>query len=267
MTTSRSTPFRVLIVDDEPPARARLRGALSREPDFEVVGEAEDGPGAIEQIGELVPDLVFLDIRMPGMDGFAVLRELHAETAPYVVFVTAYSDRAVEAFQVHALDYLMKPFDDARFGDMLAHVRERLGENGGEGDSSGDDDATEAAEGAEAGEEGEVRSFPARRIRVQEGQRTRFIPVDDVEYLSADGNYVVVHAGPKEYRIRTTLSAMGRKLDRRQFIRIHRSHMVNIEALREIQPWFSGDYLAILNDGTELRVSRNYRDRILRPTL
>lgn len=256
-------PLRVLIVDDEPLARRRIRGALRRHPDVEVLGDAADGEEAIERIRALSPDLVFLDIRMPGPDGLEVLSRLDPAHRPHVVFVTAHDDRALDAFRVHALDYLVKPFEDDRFDDMLDHVRMRLDTGREETETRLRALLDDALRHRNAS--GNTTPSHASRLRVTRGERTRFIDVGSVRYLEADGNHVVLHAD-EEHRIRTTLTGLLERLDPRRFVRIHRSTVLNLDHLKEIQPWFSGDYIAILVDGRQLRVSRHYRDGLLRLT-
>ncbi|HSJ10081.1 MAG TPA: LytTR family DNA-binding domain-containing protein [Longimicrobiales bacterium] len=249
-----SARIRAVAVDDEPLALRRIRKALERHPDVELVAEIGDGDSAAEELPALRPDLLFLDIRMPGRDGFEVLAALPPEDRPLVVFVTAYDDHALGAFRVHAADYLVKPFDDARFDEMMSHVRTRLQR----------DRASLRAElqGLLTGV-GAAPAF-ARRIRVSTDQRTQFVPVTSIRYLQADGNYVVIHATDGEHRIRARVSELHERLDPGVFVRIHRGTVLNLEFLREIQPWFSGDYVAILDDGEQLRISRRYRDDIMR---
>lgn len=254
-------PIRVVIVDDEPLARDALRLALKREADVAVVAECGDGEAAVEAIQAHEPDLVFLDVQMPGLDGFDVIERIGVGRMPGVVFVTAYDAHAVRAFEVHALDYVLKPFDDERLADVLAHARARLAqERGGEMAQ-----ALAALLRESAGSGG--RPDHARRIMVQHDERLRFVPVDAIDYLEADGNYVRIHAGAEAHRIRATLTGLLGQLDPRQFIRIHRSTVVNVSRIREIQPWFGGDYVALLGDGRKLKVSRRYRDGLLRTTL
>jgi two-component system, LytTR family, response regulator len=254
-------PLRAVIVDDEPLARDAVRLALEREGDVAIVAECGDGEAAVRAIQTHEPDLVFLDVQMPGLDGFGVIERIGVDRMPGVVFVTAYDEHALRAFEVHALDYVLKPFDDARFGDVLAHARSRLGrERDGEAAR-----ALAALLRHGAGAAGPAGY--ARRIMVEQDERLRFVPVEAIDYLEADGNYVRIRAGPEEHRIRATLTGLQERLDPHQFIRIHRSTVVNVTRVREIQPWFGGDYVAILQGGAKLRVSRRYRDGLLRTTL
>ena len=260
----RTEPPRVLravIVDDEPLARDAVRLALARAVDVEVVAECGDGEAAVRAIQAHEPDLVFLDVQMPGLDGFDVIERIGEARMPGVVFVTAYDEHALRAFEVHALDYVLKPFDDARFADVLRHARLRLAQ-----ERDGETARTLAALLREAAVPGRSAAY-ARRIMIEEDERHRFVPVDAIDYLEADGNYVRLHAGTAEHRIRATLAGLLEQLDPRQFIRIHRSTVVNVNRIDEIQPWFGGDYVAILRDGRKLKVSRRYRDGLLRTTL
>lgn len=248
--------IRVVVVDDEPLARGRVVAALARHPDLEVVGEAEDGDEAVELLRSLQPDVAFLDVRMPGRDGFEVLRALAPRERPFVVFVTAFGDRAVDAFRVHAVDYVVKPFDDDDFDDAVSRVRGRLA---AAQPAAGENQLAALLAALPA-----TAPQPATRVRVQDDGRTFFVPVASIRFLEADGNYVVLHTPDAQHRIRATLSGLLERLDASRFVRIHRSTVVNLDALREVQPWFSGDYLAILDDGHQLRVSRHFRDDLLR---
>lgn len=256
----------VLIVDDEPLARDTVRDALSGEQDIRIVAECGTGEEAVAAVREHGPDLVFLDIRMPGLSGFEVLGELD-EATPDIVFVTAHDEHALRAFEVNAVDYLLKPFSDERFRETMRRVRER---------SSGSTGASprqlrrllrrlEADRDMDAAEpqEGPVGEY-ARRFMVRSGDRIRFVAADEVDWFEADGNYVVLHVGEEDHRVRSTLSGMEEQLDPADFVRVHRSAIVNLDSVREVQPWFSGDYVAILTTGDRVKVSRTYRDGLLR---
>lgn len=246
--------IRAIAVDDEPLALLRIRKALERHADVELVEAIADGEAAVERIAEAVPDLLFLDIHMPGRDGFEVLTALPPEQRPLVVFVTAYDEHAIRAFQVHATDYLIKPFDDARFDEMMNNVRSRLRRSRG---------VLEYELEGLLSDLGRTSGY-AQRLRVTADQRTQFVPVASVHYLTSDGNYVILHTADTEHRIRATLTELHDRLDPSVFVRVHRGTILNLEYLREIQPWFSGDYMAILLDGRQLRISRHYRDDILK---
>jgi len=246
--------LRVLIIDDEELARQRIRRLLAREEDVEVVGEASDGAQAVESIRSLGPDLVFLDVQMPEVDGFAVLERLRPSPAPAVVFVTAHDDYAVRAFEVHAVDYLRKPFDAARFREAFSRARGRVAGAGAE----------ERARRLEA-LLAQVETHPPKsreRFMVRSDGRLYFVRIDDIDWVEAAGNYVKLHVGRETHLMRETMAGIEKMLDPSRFLRIHRSAIVNLDRVREMQPWFSGEYTVILRDGTQLRLSRVYRDRL-----
>ena len=253
-----SSVLRIVIADDEPLARAAIRAALAAHDSIEIVGEASDGDEALALLRRESVDVVFLDIRMPGLDGFGVLDALDPGSRPAVVFVTAFDDHAVRAFDVHAVDYLVKPFDDKRFADALVHARQRVDA----GRRGAFDDRLDAL--LAAGSEGRPEPYHSR-IQVREGPHIRFVLVRDVRYVESDGNHLQLHlADGSTARIRRSLKDLMAVLDPRRFVRIHRSTAVNLDFVREIQPWFSGDYVALMRAGEELRVSRHYRDSLLR---
>ena len=210
-----------------------------------------NGRAAVAAIDRHCPDLVFLDIQMPGLDGFDVVEQVGPDRMPPVVFVTAYDRHALQAFRLHALDYLLKPFDDERFGEMLLHARHQIGR-------ARAGDLSERLSALIAG-----RSF-ATRILIRDGDRMEFMPVAAIHWIEAAGNYVKVHSGSRVELVRVTLSSLVERLDPAVFARIHRSVVVNLAMVREIHPWYGGDYKAVLTDGRELRVSRRYRERLLR---
>ena len=265
-------PLRIVTVDDEPLARDCIRLALRGEPGCEIVAECPDGERAAETIEREAPDLVFLDVQMPGLDGFGVIERIGAERMPPVIFVTAFEEHALRAFQVHALDYLLKPFSDARFREALGHARRRIHtEHDGElgrrlqallRDVHGGAHPTASAPPAPA-----PGSPYATWLTVSAQNRTQFVRVDEVDWMEADGKYVRLHAGGRAHLIRSSLAAVAERLDPAHFVRIHRSTVVNVARIREVQPWMGGDHLAILRDGTQLRVSRTYRGALLRPDL
>jgi len=247
--------LRVLIVDDEPPARARVRRYLAADPEFEVVGEAGSGTEAIEAVARLEPDVVFLDVQMPGLDGFGVLAELDARgRLPHVVFVTAYDAYAVRAFEVHAVDYLLKPFSEERFARALERIKERV--------RGRVDDVDRRLRELLAG----VASRPGylERILVPDGERSVLLEVTRIDWIEAERNHVRLHVGDASYLVRGTIKALEARLDPAHFLRIHRSWIVNVGRIREIHPWSHGDQLIVLRDGTELIMSRRYRDRLAR---
>ena len=251
--------IRALIVDDEPLARDCIRLALEATDDLRVVGECQDGESAVRAIERLRPDLVFLDVQMPGVDGFDVIERVGAEAMPPVIFVTAYDRHAVRAFQCHALDYILKPFDDERFHEAVRHARARLG-----AERRGDFAERLAALVERHAGGGQA---PIRRLMVRDGDRIHYVSVDAVDFMEADGNYVRLHVGARSHLVRTTLSHLDGRLDPAHFMRIHRSTIVNLDRIAEVQPWAGGDYVAILRDGRRLKVSRTYREALLQPTL
>ena len=226
--------IRTVIVDDEPLARQGLRLRLERERDIEIVGEASDGPTAIDVIRRTGPDLVFLDVQMPGMNGFDVLGEMASLPLPVIVFVTAHDEFAIRAFEVEATDYLLKPFTQERFDEALRRARRSL-----------------------AGSE------PLERIAVRSRDAWVILRADEIEWLEAAANYVEVHARGKEYLIRSTISNLEARLDSRRFFRIHRSTIVNADRITEIRSDAHGDYDVTIAGGKALRMTRNYSDRLL----
>ncbi len=275
---------RVLIVDDEALARQRVRRLLQNEADVEVVGEAETGREAVAMIRELQPDLVCLDVQMPGLDGFGVLEELDGGPVPMVLFITAYDEHAQRAFDVHAVDYVLKPVDADRFRAAFDKARkqranavaaERLGElletvrrlaDGSAASAGAADLAAGLAAGAAAGSAAAVPGAGngryASRILVKQDGRMFFVKTTEIDWIEADRNYVRLHVGKTAHTIRERISHLEETLDPRLFARIHRSTIVNLNRVREMQQWFSGDYVVILEDGTRLRLSRHYRDRV-----
>ncbi|WP_291160244.1 LytR/AlgR family response regulator transcription factor [Gemmatimonas sp. UBA7669] len=276
--------MRVLIVDDEALARQRVRRLLQNEADVEVVGEAETGREAVAMIRELQPDLVCLDVQMPGLDGFGVLEELDGGPVPMVLFITAYDEHAQRAFDVHAVDYVLKPVDADRFRAAFDKARkqranavaaERLGElletvrrlaDGSAASAGAADLAAGLAAGAAAGSAAAVPGAGngryASRILVKQDGRMFFVKTTEIDWIEADRNYVRLHVGKTAHTIRERISHLEETLDPRLFARIHRSTIVNLNRVREMQQWFSGDYVVILEDGTRLRLSRHYRDRV-----
>jgi two-component system LytT family response regulator len=249
-----NTPHtRVLVVDDEPLARERLRTLLRDEPGFEIVGEAGDGTTAAESIVALSPDLVFLDIQMPGADGFDVIDAVGADRMPSVVFVTAYDRYALRAFDVHALDYLLKPFDRVRFRQALARARQQR-----EHMSGGDLERRLTA----IVQDLKPAKARADRFVVKSAGRIFFVRTAEIDWIEAAGNYVKLHVGNDSYLIRETMTSVEARLSPDLFVRIHRCHIVNIEQVRELQPWFNGEYVVFLKTGTRLTLSRGYRERL-----
>ncbi len=261
---------RVLVVDDEPLARARVVDLVRSRAPQAAVREAGNGDTAVELIGGWAPDVVLLDIQMPARSGFDVIEAIGAERMPPTVFVTAHDAFALKAFDVAAVDYLLKPFDDERFnaawqrvaerhstGELVAQARvmsalldvTRGGANGSTNVAAGGGSSTETW---------------TDRVVVKQDQRTMVVMLADVQWIESDGNYVVLHAGKDKYPLRETLSSLESRLDPRRFVRIHRQTIVELRAMKELQPWFGGDQIMILRDGTRLKVSRNYRATVAR---
>lgn len=239
--------IRVLIADDEAPARDKLQRWLSEQPDIEVVARSEDGLQAAAAIEQLRPEVAFLDIQMPGLNGLEVAAQLEQATAPLIVFVTAYDEHAVKAFDLNAADYLLKPYDKERLHRSLARVRERLGD----GQSRASAVVTARAQPG-AGD----------RLLVPEGERLQLIDSDAIDWLEADDNYVHVHAASRTYLLRRTLQDLLAQLGEQRFARIHKSAAVNISAIGSLTPLFKGDYEVSLRNGGTLRLSRRYKDAL-----
>ena len=263
--------IRTLLVDDEPLARDGLRVRLSRESDIEIVGEASDGPTAVDAILALRPDLVFLDVQMPGFDGFDVVSRTAAQHLPNIVFVTAFDRYALRAFVVHALDYLLKPIAHRRLQEALRRVRTELDR----------DASVESAERLramlEARDAESIRTAPAApqseasvgtphaaRFTVRDGERFVLLRTAELDWIEASANYLRFHVGAKVFQVRMTMAELERRLDPAQFCRIHRSTIVNLDRVREIKPEWHGEYQVVLTTGATLRLSRSYRDRLLR---
>jgi two-component system LytT family response regulator len=253
-----STPIRTLVVDDEPLAREGIRLRLRGDSGFVVVGECGDGAQALETIAEMRPDVVFLDVQMPGLTGFDVVDELGDE-APAVVFVTAYDQYALRAFEVHALDYVLKPFDDERFTETLRRVRVRLAER--RAGRLEERLAGLLGDLRMGGAEGAPRHYP-RRLAVRDAAKIAFVDVDQLDWVEADGDYVRLHCGAASHMVRRTMAQLETRLDPDRFVRIHRSTIVSVDRVRELRPTFHGEYVVVLKDGTRLKLSRGYRPRV-----
>jgi two-component system LytT family response regulator len=249
--------IRTLVVDDEPVARARVLSLLRDESDIEVVGECSTGPQAVSVIEATSPDLVFLDVQMPQMDGFALARTL-GHDMPAVVFVTAYDEYALAAFEIHALDYLLKPFSAERFRSALTHARQHLAKRqagaGGRQLASRLPDAP-VAETTRAGEQGR-----RDRLVIKSSGRIYFVRINDIDWCEASGNYVRLHIGQQTHLVRGTMSHLESQLDPGQFVRIHRSAIVNVERIQELQSTANGECTVFLQSGARLTMSRGYRE-------
>jgi two-component system, LytTR family, response regulator len=245
--------MRTLIVDDEPLACDRIRMLLDGEPELEIVAECRNGNDALRAIERLNPDLVFLDIQMPELTGFEVLERLNPARIPVVVFVTAYDQYALKAFEVSALDYLLKPFDRERFQRALDRARAELDRRkSGAVNEKVLKLLLELRRGKKC----------VDRLIVRTGGRVLFLRIDEIDWIEAAGNYVRLHAGKEEYLYRETMTKLEEQLNPDRFARVHRSTIVNIERIKELQPWFRGDYMILLRDNSKLLLSRTYRGRL-----
>jgi len=247
---------RTIIVDDEPLARDKTRRYLERESDVEIIAECCDGKEALETIERLRPNLVFLDVQMPELDGFEVLESLDPEALPAIVFVTAFDQYAIRAFDVHAIDYLLKPFDPQRFAAAMSRVRETLGQPAAP--TGMEDQLRRLLE-----EVRQQRPAFAERLVVKSSGRVVFIKVAQIDWVDAAGNYVKLNLhGGESHLLRETMAGLERRLDPQKFLRIHRSTIINVERIQELQQQFHGDYLVVLEDGQRLTLSRSYRERL-----
>jgi len=248
-----SLPIRVLLVDDEPLGREMLREMLEEDAQAAIVGESVNGREAADAIQKLSPDLVFLDVQMPEVGLFDVLELLNPVQLPRVIFVTPYDHYAVRAFEVHALDYLLKPFDRERFDACWQRAKAQILRDRS---TSVDHRILALLEDLKAG------SRYLERLVIKAGGRVYFLRTDEIDWIEAQGNYVSVHSGKKSHLLRETISSLDSQLDPKQFVRIHRSSIVRVDRIQELQPWFHGEYRVILNTGTQLTLSRNYRDNL-----
>ncbi len=245
--------IRALIVDDEPLAREGLRRLLDEDQEIECVAECGDGPAAVQAVREKLPDLLFLDVQMPEMDGFEVLQSLEESVLPLVIFVTAFEEHAIRAFEVHALDYLLKPLDTQRFREAVERAKAELQDRG-----------KQAAIGRIITMLGSLR--PSRhttdRIMLKSAGKITFLPVEEIEWVEAQGDYVCLHTPGKKHLLREKISVLEEQLSPDRFLRIHRSTIVNVNRVKEMQPLYHGDYAVLLYDGTRLTLSRSFRDRV-----
>jgi two-component system LytT family response regulator len=243
--------IRTLIVDDEPLARERIVDMLVGDSEVELIGECGDGLAAVAAIEAQKPDLLFLDVQIPELDGFGVLEAI--EQTPVIVFVTAYDQYALRAFEVHALDYLLKPFDRERFDKALQRAKYQI-----ERERAGAAPQELVALLADL----KSRPKPLERLVIKAGGRVFFMRADEIDWIEAAANYVRLHAGKEAHLLRETITGLAAKLDPDKFLRIHRSIIVNLDRVKELQPWFHGDYVIIMQDGAQLTSSRNYREQL-----
>jgi two-component system, LytTR family, response regulator len=259
--------IRTLVVDDEPLARAGVRALLGEDPEVEVVAECANGRQAVDAIHAHAPDLVLLDVQMPQVDGFAVVRQIGAARMPVVVFVTAFDQYALKAFEARALDYLLKPFTDERFRDVVArakeHVRQRrVGALGAQLAALLAGHAPPPA--SSAARPTAAPAEPPPRFLVRLGSRTTFVRVEDVDWVEASDYYAQLHVGGATHLVRETMQEIERRLDPRRFVRVHRSAIVNVERVREIRSGAGGRQEVVLRDGTRIPVSRGRREHVER---
>jgi len=251
--------IRALVVDDEPAARAAIRALLADDTDIHIVGECADGRTALDAIRGQAPDLLFLDIQMPEMDGFTLLRRLDPAEIPVVLFVTAYDQYALRAFEVHALDYLLKPFDDERFREAVAHAKQQV-RQGKLGALS--EQLAALLEGVGRPPAATSNGRYLKRLAIKAGGRVTILGVKDIDWIEAEGDYVKIHAGRAWHLLRETMKHLETQFDPARFVRIHRSTIVNVERIKELQPYFRGEYVVILQDGTSLKLSRGYKEHL-----
>lgn len=254
--------LRLVIVEDEPLVRRDLELLLAAEPEVDLVGAFGDGREALERIPALAPDLLLLDVRMPGLDGFALLEALPADAYGGVVFVSAFDEFALRAFEVAAVDYLLKPVDAERLGRALERARERLELRGSGVSADRIRELAQLFESARAGEAVSPRQGSARKLILRETSRIRIVPVETIRWIEADRNYAVLHTGEGRFSLRSSLADLVERLDPRRFVRIHRSTIVAIDQVKELRPGFRGEYRVELKDGTQLRLSRRYRGAV-----
>jgi two-component system, LytTR family, response regulator len=246
--------IRCLVVDDEPLGRDRIVALLKAIPDAEVVGTCSDGSEAVESVGELSPDLIFLDVQMPELDGFGVLAAISEQQRPEVIFVTAHDQYALKAFEVHAQDYLLKPFDADRLSAAFARAAERI-------------EGRRANRGINLQLQALLADLQQQRTRrtripIKADGRVMLLPVEQIDWIESADNHVKIHANKQVFTVRQTLQSLELTLSPQEFVRVHRGSMVNVARIREIQPWFNGEYVVLLHDGTQVKTSRGYRARL-----
>ncbi|HMG34076.1 MAG TPA: LytTR family DNA-binding domain-containing protein [Blastocatellia bacterium] len=245
--------IRTLLVDDEPLARRRIRRLLASDHEFEIVGECGEGTAAADAIISLKPDLVFLDVQMPEVDGFETLERVTGLDLPLIIFVTAYDSYALRAFEVSAVDYLLKPFDRSRFEKAVERAKARL---------ASDREGGFREQTLALLQQLKTRGNSLDRLVIKTSGRVFFLKTDEIDWIEAEGKYVRLHVGNDSYLLREAIGTLEAQLDPSRFPRIHRSTIVNIERVRELQPWFHNEYRVVLHDGTELMLSRSCRKKL-----
>lgn len=259
------SPLRTLVVDDEPLAREHLRGLLASRDDVEVIGECGDGASAEQAIRDLRPDLVLLDVQMPEGGGFDVVRRIGVEAMPAVIFVTAYDQHALAAFEVHAFDYVLKPVNRARFAKAIDRVVGILRTDDGDGGAEASHEEEPASRVTSLARVMELLEEPragADRLTVRAGERMLYLRMQDIDWVEAADDVARLHVGKQVFEHRITLSQLEQRLPSRTFLRVHRSTIVNVERIREFQPWFQGDWVIVLADGTRVQTGKSYRARV-----
>ncbi|HEX8265675.1 MAG TPA: LytTR family DNA-binding domain-containing protein [Pyrinomonadaceae bacterium] len=246
--------IKTLIVDDEPLARKRIKQLLAGETDVEIVGECGDGKSAIAAVRDLQPDLVFLDVEMPRASGIEVLENSDLNSLPAVVFVTAYDEFTIRAFDFHAVDYLLKPFSEDRFRESINRARRQINQKNKQAVTERFADLFDYLK--------HNRNYLERLI-VNAKDRLITLPVDEIDWIKTYGNYLKIYTGSKSYLLRETMNNFSVRLDPQKFVRIHRATLVNLDRIKEFQPMFGGQYTVVLRDGTELTLSRSYRQEVL----
>lgn len=254
---SPTEPLRVVVADDEPLARRMLVGLLAREPDVTVVAESENGPETIDAVLRHTPDVLFLDVRMPGADGIEVLETLGPDSLRAVVFVTAFDDYAVSAFEHHALDYVLKPVDEDRFVATLERVRERLRQQ--QAAVLVEETLASLAQYYRRSDDGARNNNYLSRVVVRSRGKAKVVDVAEIDWIEAADDYLKLHAGAEVHLMRGSLGAFEKRLDPAEFARVHRSTIVRLSRVKEMEPYFHGDYSITLTDGSRLRLSRTYR--------
>jgi two-component system LytT family response regulator len=252
METRELSRIRAVIVDDEILGRERIREFLRRDSEVEIVGECANGREAVTTVQEKHPDLLFLDVQMPEMDGFGVLQSVPAARMPFVIFVTAYDQYALRAFEVHALGYLLKPFDIDRFRKTVEHAKQQIAQRRGSSLNQGILNLLEEMK----------KPKRLERLVIKSGGRVSFLKTSEIDWIEAEGNYVRLHSGKESYLLRETLNQMEEQLDPEHFARIHRSTIVNLNSVKELRSYFHGEYQVLLHDKTELLLSRKYREKL-----
>lgn len=242
--------MRAVIAEDEPLAQERLANMLGENKDVAVVARCNNGPETVQAVFNLKPDVLFLDVEMPGANGFEVLEAVGEDASPIVIFTTAYGHHAVKAFEAHATDYLLKPFDEERLQRALVRARSALGREQG------------VSHVRDLLADERVRALGGDRIIIKSEGRVIFLEQADVDWVEAAANYVKVHCGAQEHTVRETMASMEKRLDPTRFIRIHRSVIVNLQRISQLKPLNSGEFILVLKDGTELNGSRNYRSAV-----